>query len=242
MRFNGVDICSVHRAISVAKEIPPGMPERSVETVSGREGETLAGTVVKRGEYTVRVNIAGKSRAEAWRVRALLAAWAGSSGETTAELEPTHWPGMAYEAIVGGISPPEFTFGFAVVEITFVLPRPFAHEKMTSRANGNGTVAMMIGGSSACRPEITQTIGAARNGVAWTLDGNVFFTLKGSFSAGQILKVNFNDGSVLLGTAHIESRMNVQATKWHPGFLPGYHTISSSDGGALDVRWRNEWM
>lgn len=137
MRFNGVDICSVHRAISVAKEIPPGMPERSVETVSGREGETLAGTVVKRGEYTVRVNIAGKSRAEAWRVRALLAAWAGSSGETTAELEPTHWPGMAYEAIVGGISPPEFTFGFAVVEITFVLPRPFAHEKMTSRANGN---------------------------------------------------------------------------------------------------------
>lgn len=56
------------------------------------------------------------------------------------------------------------------------------------------------------------------------------------------MKVNFNDGSVLLGTAHVESRLNVQATKWHPGFLPGYHTIASSDGGALDVRWNNEWM
>ena len=58
MRFNGVDIRDVHRAVSVEKEIPPGMPEMTIETAQGWDGETFVGRTMGRGSYVVRVNIA----------------------------------------------------------------------------------------------------------------------------------------------------------------------------------------
>ena len=69
MRFNGIDIRDVHRGISVEKEIPPGMPTRTVETFSGWDGETLAGVTMSRGTYTVRANIACRRPEDGWRVR-----------------------------------------------------------------------------------------------------------------------------------------------------------------------------
>ena len=48
MRFNGVDIRDVHRAVSVEKEIPPGMPEMTIETAQGWDGETFVGRAVRR--------------------------------------------------------------------------------------------------------------------------------------------------------------------------------------------------
>ena len=55
MRFNGVDIRDVHRAVSVEKEIPPGMQEMTIETAQGWDGETFVGRTMGRGSYVVRV-------------------------------------------------------------------------------------------------------------------------------------------------------------------------------------------
>ena len=115
MRFCGVDLRSVHPALSIEKEYPPGMPDRDVYTIAGTDGETVVGYAVTQGEYKVNVNIAARRREDGWRIRALLAAWAAASGRSTGELEPTHWPGVAYDAIVKSIGAPEFVFGFAKV-------------------------------------------------------------------------------------------------------------------------------
>ena len=40
LRFCGMDLCGVHPALSIEKEYPPGMPDRDVYTIAGRDGET----------------------------------------------------------------------------------------------------------------------------------------------------------------------------------------------------------
>ena len=118
-----MDLCGVHPALSIEKEYPPGMPDRDVYTIAGRDGETAVGYAVVQGEYKVNVNIAARRREEGWRIRGLLAAWAMASGQDTGEIEPTHWPGVAYDGIVKSISTPECVFGFAKVEVIFLVPR-----------------------------------------------------------------------------------------------------------------------
>lgn len=241
MRFNGKSIYDVHRSISIAKEIPPGMPERDINTVSGWDGEMLAGTSYKRGVYIARVNIAGRSADEAWRVRQMLAEWATSSGEKTGMLEPTHWPGRAYDAIVESISDPEFKRGFATVTVTFVLPRPVAYSVRYRHASGHGSASMQVLGSAGCKPIIKKTITAAQSGASFALDGASFFKLNGSLAVGDVIEIDTKAGSVTINGQHAETRVDYTASRWRPGFGQGAHKITSA-GGDLEVRWRDEWM
>lgn len=241
MRYNGVDICQCYRGISVAKEIPPGMPGRSVETAGGWDGEMLAGVEMKQGRYLVRVNIAQRSKEEAWRARAALAAWADSTGGQLGAIEPTHWPGRAYDGVVNSISDPEFTFGFGTVDVTFVVPRPVAYDIAPSVATGNGKAEMAVNGTMPCGPTIKQTMSEARTGLKWKLDGETLLAITGALSKGDVVEANLRDGWLKINGAHVESRIDVLATNWVASFAPGLHSVESQDGGAMEARWHTEW-
>ena len=242
MRFNGVDVRELHPRISVSKEIPTGYPERSIETVSGWDGETFAAVRTGRGEYQARINIACRSIDDAWEARARLAQWAKGSGDGVGELEPTHWPGKAYEAVLESISPPEFHFGFAEVDVVFTLPRPYAHDTYISRAIGSGRAEMAVGGNGTVSPTIQQTIQTARTGLHWTMDGGDLLTLTGELAEGAVVEMDTQTGSLTIDGLHAESLIDYTASRWRPGFTPGVHQLASNDGGQLVASWRNEWM
>lgn len=242
MRFNGVDVRDIHPRISISKEIPPGCPERTVETVQGWDGETFAAVRTEQGEYVARINIACRTRDDAWEARSRLARWAASSGDGVGELEPTHWPGKAYEAVLGSISAPEFTFGFATVDVTFVLPRPYAHDTYISRASGTGGAEMAVSGDGVCRPTIRQTIAAEVEGLTWKLDGKAFLTLVGTITAEAVVEMDTKAGSLTVNGSHAESLIDYTASLWRSGFTPGVHKITSTDRGQMEASWRNEWM
>lgn len=243
MRFNGVDPCTLHRGISIAREILPGMAPRAVETVRGAGAETLAGVEDGRGEYRLILNVAGKSKDEAYEIRALIAKWARSSGETCARVEPTHWHGMAYDGIVEKISDPEFVFGFGTIEVLFLLPDARAYEVAASSAYGStGSMRMMISGSDAPAPVITQTIKEETEQMVWQLDGAVFFVVsQGQLLTGQIVEADFGTGSMTVDGVHAEHLIDYTQSRWKPGFAPGIHRITSSDSGTMSARWHNRW-
>lgn len=242
MRFNGVDIRTVHPALSVNTEIYPGAARREIITVRGNSGETLAGYQEERDEAVIRVNIAAKSKAEAMDVRALLAAWAASSGEKTAQLEPTHWHGKAYDAILSEITAPEFSRGFATVDVVFILPRPYAKDVASSSASGVGEMICSIGGTARCRPVIKQTIDMAANSLTWSADGVAFFRIDGRVSTGDVVEADFSAGSLTINGVHSEAMIDYTATTWAPKLTPGLHTITSTNAGSIEARWHNEWM
>lgn len=242
MRYNGVDPKTLHRAISIDKEIPPGISGREVVTVRGNAAEHYAGAEPKRSEYRVRVNIAARSPEEAWRVRALLARWAAGNGQP-APLESGKWPGMAYDAVVKTIGSPEFVRGFATVEITFVLPDGAAYEVRTSRASGTGgNVNMYVDGSETARPVISQKMNGASDGLTWSLDGAPLLTFSGTVNSGSTVEMDLQNSSLTIDGVHVEADADWTATDWQPTFLPGKHTISSSNGGEMQVRWHNRWQ
>lgn len=243
MRFNGVDPCTLHKGISIARETLPGMTPRTVETVRGNGPEWLGGVEDERGEYRVEINIAGKNKDEAMKIRALLAKWARSSGHKTARIEPSHWHGKAYDGIVERIPEPTFRFGFGVMEIVFLLPDARAYETAASSSTGTGgSMAMTIGGGEPCAPVITQTMSKDADVLEWQLDGAVFFVAdKGGLKAGQIVEVDFANGSMTVDGEHAEAWMDYTRTNWAPGFEPGKHEVTSSDDGMMSARWHNRW-
>lgn len=241
MRYNGVDLREANRALSVSKEIPPGMPDRSNEMVQGQGGEILAASRISRGEYTVRVNVSGKTRQEAWEARAALAAWADTKGQT-APLEPSLWPGKAYDAVVKSIDPPEFKFGFGVIKVAFDIPRPIAYDIIEDVRTGSKTITMVVGGTSYCRPVIRQTMAAAASRLTMAADGSTFLVLNRTLKAGDVVTVDLKNESVLVNGEHAEASIDYTSTYWRPGFDPGPHTVTSSDSGAIEARWHNEWL
>lgn len=241
MRFNGQDPRDLHPAISIAREIPPGMAGRRIRTLQGADGEIVTGVETEGGRYIVRLNIAGRTAAQGWAMREKIAAWAESSGGATAALEPTHRPGRCYDAIIESISEPEFTRGFAVIEATFFLPRPVARSMIPSRAQGAGRMEMMITGSRPARPAIRQTIAAAGSEIRWTMDGKNMLRMTGSFLAGQVIEMDTARESLTIDGESAMAMLDPQATRWRPGFAAGRHEIASTDGGAMEMRWHEEW-
>ena len=244
MRFNGVELCSVHPALSINTEIYPGMPRREVLSTRGNSGEVLAGYQEERAEAEIRVNIAAKSKSEAYDVRALLAAWAASSGEATGKLEPTHWTGRAYDAILSNISEPEFVRGFTTVDVTFVLPRPYAYSVHERSAGGKGKAAFTVGGTARVRPTIAQTMAAAAKGLTWSMDGKAFMRLADDYTvpAGAVVAADFTTGALTINGAHEERRIDYTASTWQPAMRPGSHVLSSTDAGEIKARWHDEWI
>lgn len=242
MRYNGVDLLSVHPRLSIEKEIPPGGAAWSITSLQSAGGERFAGARIEQDEYRVNVNVACRNKDNAWQARAAIAAWACSS-DKPAPLVPTHWPQVHYMATCKDISPPEFVFGFGVITVSFALLRPIAMENHITAASGAGSAGMSITGSETARPVIRQTLAAAASSVALSLDGVQFFRIAPTtaYKRGTVIEVDFLNHTLTVDGAHAETDINYPASRWSPGFKPGYHMISSTDAGTLRAEWRNEW-
>lgn len=242
MRFNGKDLRDVHRALSIEREIPPGTARRKNNTIRTGSGEIYTGYDMEAGTYRVRINIFARDKYEAGDVRALLAAWAGAGGQGTAKLEPTNRPGKYYEAALESISDPEFVRGKCVVEVVFTLPRPTERDMTHSTAAGEAGCTARIRGSAEARPIIRQTIKNNRNTLVWSMDGKRILSIWGEIAAGSIVEMDTGMESLTIDGVHRESMINFSGTEWRPGYTPGEHVFTSSDGGAMEARWQNEWI
>lgn len=248
MKYNGVDPTTLHAGISIAKEIPPGAPTSQLETLSGSAGEIVAGRTLKQAEYIVRINVAGKTRAEAWAIRALIAKWACATESVPHELEPSHWPGIAYDAVLKEISPPEFAFGFGVIEVVFAIPRPISHGTSERSASGSTSVTINVQGSSYIRPKITVTTRAASRAEI-AVDGKVYAAVDYSFSAGNSLVLETDPPKVRIvsGGSSVEADKYVDYTVTDfdamcKALTTGTHRLNCNQASAITARWKEEYL
>ena len=241
MRFNGIDPAEIHPCISVSKEIYPSMPARDIATAETASGDLVAHVSVQQDEATIRVNIAGRTYDEAMEARLALAEWAASSRNATAELEPTHLPGKAYDAILKRVQAVENRF--TTVDVVFLLPRPVLHDIAERRAAGNGTeMVLRIGGTASAQPVVAVTLTSAAEGLRMTVDGITFFAIGGSLGAGQKVEYNMRTGATTIDGVHAEKRILYAEIDPDMELLPGKHTLISSAAGSLQVRWHDEWL
>ena len=241
MRFNGVDLNTIHTAISRSHEFPPGMPRRSIATVDGSAGETVVSVTASQEEYMVRVNIAGRSYQEAMEARDRLAAWAMSSGRSTAQLEPTHARGRAYNAIFKSCSKLEKRFG--TVDVVFMLPDGGVQHETTERhVTGAGSVAMAAGGTAATWPDVLSlTMTDAAEEIAITLDGAPYVQLGGEFAAGDVVEIRPRSDAVMVNGEHAENRIVCTGTFTDRDILPGKHELAAQNA-QITARWHNRWL
>lgn len=256
MKYNGINPVTIARGISIAKEIPPGSPNSQLETASGSEGDILLGRTIHEAEYVVRINVAAKTRREAWEIREKLAAWACAADTVTHPLEPTHWPGKAYDAVLKYISEPEFIFGFGTMDLVFSLPRPIAYaleESATAKSEleeGQGVLmTVKVEGSSYIRPRITINAKEASH-LTIAADEETWFKMDHTFTPGDTVTIETNPPSVIIHPAegdayHAEHMLDYTATDLDmlcKRLTPGLHTISSQAASRILMEWRSEYL
>lgn len=244
MRFNEVDPTTVHSAISISKEIPPGAPARDIATIETASGEMVANVTTTQDEFVVRVNIAAKTYDEAMEAREKLAAWAMSSGKQEAELEPTHMPGKAYKAIFKRMGRIETRFG--VVDVVFMLPTPVLHSKTRRTATNDGfgyNVTIEPYGTAPSPFFVELVLAEAAEGLEFDLDGTVFAAFTGSFAAGDRVSFNTETGEALINFYDKGNRLDFVNTNPDMEIEPGtIQSIASSAQGTITVRWRDQWL
>lgn len=243
MIYNGVDLHSVHPALSIDKEIPPGSAARKLTTIPGQNGERFVSASLTQDEYRVRVNIACRTKRDAWAVRALLAAWACSS-DRPAPLIPTHWPQVHYMAICKEVSPPEFVFGFATVTVSFALLRAVAVDNHVSAASGQGSCAISYTGSTPAQLRITVELASTAQSVALSLNGARFFRLvpAAAYAAGTKIVIDLQERTVEVDEKPALPDVSWTESTWRPDIRKGRHTISTDAQATLRAEWRNEWQ
>lgn len=244
MRFNGTELKTVHHALSISKEIPPGMPARDIVTVETSTGELVANVTTKQDEYRVLVNIAARTHEEAMSAREALAAWAMSSGKEAAELEPTHRPGKAYTAILKSAGRLEQRFG--TVDVIFALTDPALHEVTERRKSAINaqSLTMRTAGTAPTQMNITYKANTDVKGLTMAIDGTVFFALRTSYTlpAGAELKVNMQTGAVTVNGVHAENQTDYTRCDYDRELEPGEHTLTASAAGDMTARWHNKWL
>lgn len=248
MKFDGIDPRTLHPGISIADEIPPGTVTSQLETLSGSDGEIIAGRTIQQGEYIVRINIAGKYKAEGWHIRQLIAGWARAADIVTHKLIPTHWPTVYYDAILKEISPPEFTKGFAVIDVVFTIPRPIAAALNESSVSGATPLQVKIGGTTWTKPAIGLTMKTA-TGVELKVDGETLLAIDGQYSSNDFVIVNTDPPMVQLMDGSepktINDRVDYTRTDFEAlceAFSPGQHTLTAESASNASVVWRDNWL
>lgn len=253
MRYNGVDPRQLHPGISIAKEIPPGTVTSQLETLSGSTGEIVVGRTIQQGEYIVRINIAGKNRGEGWAIHRLLTAWARPTDVVLRELVPTHWQTVAFDATLKEISPPEFVFGFVVIDVVFAVPRPIAHDRVASTATNGGNaedLEVNIGGTSYARPDIRIEAKTAAESITLFVDEQPYFRLAAAVEAGDVMTLH-SDDRVDLYDASTDTTQNAadkvdyvitDTQAMREAFAPGKHIVRTEPAAAVEMEWRNEWV
>lgn len=241
MRFNGRDPCTLHRALSRNKEIPPAYPAMDIETIDTSAGSMLAHVSIAQDTYTLRMNVSAATYAEAMEARTALAEWAGSSHEQLAVLEPTHMPGKAYNAIVKSIS--KFENRFDTVDVVFLLPRPVLYDVIQRSATAEGAETItQVGGSTGTQMKISVRLLEDAQDLVIAADNYALFAISGSISAGQTVEVDMQTCAVLIDGEHAESRLIYTDMDPDVELLPGRHTITASARGTITARWHDQWL
>lgn len=255
MTFDSIDPRSLHRGISIAKEIPPGAPASTLETITGGTGEILAGRTIKQAEYTVRINIAGRSARDGWEIRRLIAAWARPTDKTTRRLVPTHWPEVYYDAACKEVTEPEFTFGFCTVDVVFAIARPIAmslHQTVALPDYGSKKIIVRIGGTHYAKPDIVMDrLTAGEDGLTLYVDDAPLLKVAGAIGEGECITLSGGDHprltqkSTNAEAADITKRIAYAGTDfaslWQ-AFAPGVHAVRTVPESEISLQWRDEWV
>lgn len=248
MKFNGIDPRTLHKGISIAKEIPPGALTSQLETLTGADGEIITGRTIQQSEYIVRMNIAGKTPEEGWQIRQLIAGWACAADEETHQLIPTKQPDVYYDAIIKEISPPEFVRGFTTVDVVFTIPRPVAKTAKATILQSMAPLTITIGGTTWTKPMIILKM-LSGTGMSLSIDSKPVLALTGAFRDNDMIFIHTDPPNVRLmsggDSEQITSRIDYTQTDFEAlckAMKPGAHTIDATNASTITLNWRDCWL
>lgn len=241
MKFNDVDVNTIHPRVSYGKEYLPGMPAREITTIDTATAELAANVTAAQDEYIVRLNIAAATYGEAEEAREAIAAWASASKKKTAKLEPHHAGGKYYDAIVKRIG--RFEQRFGTLDVVFMLQDALLKKKTQSYVTGENGVDVHMDGTADRPFEVEITLSEAAEGLSFAKSYETFMTLTGSFAAGDVVRVNTETGNVIINRIYSNEQIDFMNSNPDAELEAGiYEPITCSAAGSMTVRWTDAWL
>lgn len=241
MIFNGFDLLTYcGEGVSINKEIPPATIGRTMTTIGGGGGHILGHVESAPKTYTARINLHGRSMAEAWALKRTVAEWAMSS-TVLADLIPTHDPARRYRAICQSVGDPEFKFGACTIDVVFFIPDPrmLAVEPRVFGGDDN-TVSWRNEGTAEPILKVTFVGLADLSYPTIMLNNEAILTINDSILTGVQTVVDFDKKTVMINGAYAQDRINYMLTDWHPVFARD-NTLSV-EAATVTVEVIDRWL
>lgn len=241
MRYNGVEVRSIHRAIRIGHQAPPGRSREHMAIETGR-GSITAGWLDNPMELTATVSIAGRSPEEGEEAYLALCSWARGDGGTH-PLEPTYLPGMAYDAALKEITQPDWRRGFGTAEVTWVIanPHPYTIVQDTAGIRSGTELGFRVGGTAETELQIEVTPESTQSSLTLQMDGVPFFCWLGTVYAGSTLRIDMAKGVVTIDNQAANGVPDVTVTNYDLPLAPGAHKLTCGATGAIGARWHKRW-
>lgn len=240
MRYNGVDIKTLGRSLSIAKGTLP-QRSRSVETLETNTGILIGHVGEETGSYMLDVNIAGRTQQEAGESWLRLCSWAKGGGGVHA-LEVDELPLKAFDAIFEGISEPQLANGRGQCRIMWTLETPHPYSVIGKSAKGTaGTVTAIIGGTAETCPLYEIKLSSGKGTLSISVDGATVFWMEKSMAKGATIKIDPAREAVEVDGDDATADVDWMVTDWTHMLAPGKRTISAGGGAELTVRWHDRW-
>lgn len=240
MRYENISPRTLGEKISIKKERLPDITNE-IDLLETNTGMLIGSVRREAAIYSLEVNVAernGKNANEAWL---RLAAWAKNGGQT-GRLEPEALQGKAYDAIFESITPVETVSKNGTCKITWLVTSPHPYSVAQSVAAGtDGIVTIWNAGSTPATFSMEITPETTQNGLTISMDGKAFFSMTGTVAAGKKVTVDMEKELITVDGADKSSSVTWDSTDYTVLIEPGRHTISSSAGGKITVRWHERW-
>lgn len=243
MRFNGMDPREISPRIFPAKEVIGAIPPRTLRTLETTGGALFGGVDLGARQIKIVMNVAGRNHDHANELVMLLNGHFCT--DEPVELEPTHWPGKAFTAILESAGDLEWRWGYGTVEYAFSAPRPFAHSINEMIVRFFGSTLITPGGSMPMLPKIAHTMSAAASELVISCDNAPLFRVRpvtGNFSAGETITIDFSKRLVTRAGEAAMNLVDYTASTWHPDIRTACLLSVSDAAGETEARWRDEWM
>lgn len=241
LRFNGVALETVHKAVSLSHAGTGGW-KRDLRRLETSRGDRLAYARDEGGTYEAVVNISARTVAEGNEALQAVRSWAYGTGGVC-ELNPHGENGFAYDAMLEEVGQPDWKHGFGTVTVVWALEEPHKRsltESMASTA-ADRELRFRVAGTAPTYATFEVSPAETQETLTVELDGRPLVVRNQRTTEGRVLVIDTKHELLTIGTTDVTAQTDWSGTNYDHPLERGEHVLTCSTTARLTARWADRW-
>lgn len=241
LRYNGVDLATIHKAVSLSSAGPGGW-SRDIRRIETGQGGLVAYARDEGATYHAVVNISARTVDEGKEALQAVRSWARGTGGM-GEIDPHGEDGYAYDGMLLSVEEPDWQHGFGTVRVEWLLDSPHRRSVQESRATTAAATELCFRVSGTAAAYATFEVSPVTDQATLTvqLDGRPLVLRNQKTTGGRVLVIDTQHEKLTIGTTDVTAQTDWSQTSYDHPLERGEHVLTCSAEARLTARWHDRW-